>query len=368
MATPMPPTLPRLAALRTVAIRPRAVVVVLAGPDPVLLVRCLGALALQRSGAGLWLAPEAFGVVVAPDGAAGPLSRALERLAPALPFRLRLMPEAAAPGWALRAAMEEASAWLGGEGPILVTEARAVPEPRWVARAFTALAGEADLVLGEVVPPGARPDAASRHAALLARLGARLDPDPIEPAPRPALNFGIRAGLLAAVGGLPAGTEGGLPGLLAALRRRDARIRRAPGLKVEAALPPALVEPAFAVWRRLRARRALRQFWTAGTGAHAPETPAFRRWAARLGLPAGALGRALAAPSFGLAWAAVAAASPVLAARRSLPPAALRRDILLARLLLALPRPAPIATEAAGTGEGKAGTVSRSKPRDCLVR
>ncbi|TDG03507.1 hypothetical protein E2C05_32355, partial [Paracraurococcus ruber] len=107
--------------------RPQAVAVVLAEADPALLVRCLGALALQRTREGLYLAPEAFGVVLAPLAGAGPVRRALQVLGPTLPFTVRLMPPAAAEAWALRAALAAAGDWLGGRGAVLLTGTRAVP-------------------------------------------------------------------------------------------------------------------------------------------------------------------------------------------------------------------------------------------------
>jgi hypothetical protein len=340
---PMSRSLPLTIASATARVRPQAVVAIQAGAEPARLVRCLCALALQRSREGLWLAPDAFGVVIAPTGPATPLRQALQGLEPALPFPIRMLPPApdgAPPAhWALRAAMTAAGDWLGGDGPVLATTAEAVPEARWVAHGVAALAGGAELALGEVVMPGRGPDAAARYAGLLAALAARLDPE--EPAAahgqEAAASFAIRAGLLARLGGLPAGPAGGLPGLLTALRRQDASIRHLPGLRVEAELPAGPIPPALAVRRRLLARRALRQFWAEGIGSLAAETPAFRRWAARLGVPAGALGTALAATRFGAAWEAVEALSPALALPL-LPPAALPREMLAARLLLAAAR------------------------------
>ncbi|MBK1662281.1 outer-membrane lipoprotein carrier protein LolA [Paracraurococcus ruber] len=47
-------------------------------------------MALQRTREGLYLAPEAFGVVLAPLAGAGPVRRALQVLGPTLPFTVRL--------------------------------------------------------------------------------------------------------------------------------------------------------------------------------------------------------------------------------------------------------------------------------------
>ncbi|TCZ55274.1 hypothetical protein [Roseicella aquatilis] len=338
----MPFLLSQRAASQRTNTRPRAVVVLGAGQRPAALLRCLCALGLQRSAEGLFLAPGAFGVVLVPNGPPAAVTGVLAGLGPALPFAVRLTPPVPAGDWSLRAGLDAALRWAAPDGLLLTTEAEAVPEARWLAHA---LASPAEAMLGEVVRPGAGSDAAARHAALLAALAARIDPEPGEPAPahgqEAAASFAIRAAVLRRLEGFPVGPEGGLAGLLAALRQRDGRVRHVPGMRVEAEAAPRPIEPALAARRRLRARRAVREFWTAGTGVFERETVAFRHWAARLGLPAGALGAALATPHFGAAWAAVEAASPALAARRLLPPAALPGQIRTLRLLLALTRQAP---------------------------
>jgi hypothetical protein len=345
----MPRSLPQTLCSRTCLAHPQAVVVLAAGREPVALVRSLCALALQRSADGLWLAADAFGVVLVPNGPVAEVEGALASLGPSLPFPVRVTAPVPAGDWALRAGLDLAAGWAGPDGVVLTTLAGAVPEARWLAEATAALGSPLDAVLGEVVPPGNGPDAAGRYAGLLAALAARLDPDPADPAPahgrEEAASLAIRGSALAGLGGLPigpaggpqSGPPGGVAGLLAALRRRDGRIRHLAGMRVEAALPPAPIEPAFAVRRRLRARQAVRQFWAAGIGVFERETPGFRRWAARLGLTAGALGTALSATRFGVAWATVAAASPALAPALR-PPEALPQELHLARLLLAAAR------------------------------
>lgn len=352
MAGPMPPSLPHAGALARhaghgTATPPPAAVVLAAGQDPVALLRGLCALAVQRSTAGLFLAPGAFGVVLVPNGPAAAVAGALDSLGPSLPFPVQVTPPVPAGDWALRAGLDAALHWVGPAGVLLTTEAGAVPEAGWVARAVAALAeARLDAVLGQVVPPAGAAtrdaEAAIRYAAALAALAARLDPDPADPAPAhgqaAVASFAIRGATLHDLGGLPIGPEGGIGGLLAALRRRDGRIRHLDGMQVEASLPPQPIEPALAAWRRLRARQAMRGFWAAGIGTFEPETREFRRWAARLGLPSGVLGAMLSARRFGEAWAAVAAASPVLAARPGLPPVALPQELLRARLLLTAAR------------------------------
>lgn len=348
---PAPPT----TAPRSRPARPPAAVVLAAGRAPAPLLRTLCALVVQRNLDGLWLAPEAFGVVLVPNGPPAAVEGVLASLGPSLPFAVRVTAPVPAGDWALRAGLDAALGWTGAGGVLLSTEAGAVPEACWLARAMAGLAdGAADLGLGEVVPPGSGPDAAARYAGLLADLAARLDPDPDDHDPsssgpahgqEEAASLAIRGATLAALGGLPVGPAGGVAGLLAALRRRDGRIRHLAGMRVEAMLPPAPVEPAFAARRRLQARRAVRDFWTRGIGVFERETPEFRRWAARLGLPAGSLGAALSAPGFGAAWMRVVAESPVLAPPTLLPPSALPGEIARARVLLGLarlrPPPAP---------------------------
>ncbi|TDH58094.1 hypothetical protein E2C06_34410 [Dankookia rubra] len=354
----MPPSLPQVPPPASLAdapgrtaldlAPPQAIVVLAAGRDPVALLRGLCALAVQRNTDGLFLAAGAFGVVLVPNGPAATVEGALDSLGPSLPFPVRVTPPVPAGDWALRAGLDAALGWGGPEAVLLTTEAGAVPEARWVARAVAALAaGRLDAVLGQVVPPAgtAASDAAARYAAALAAMAALIDPDPADAEPgdaahgqAAAASFAIRGAVLRSLGGLPIGPEGGLAGLLAALHRRDGRIRHLEGMRVEASQPPQAIEPAMAAWRRLRARRAVRGFWTAGIGVFERETAEFRRWAARLGLSAGALGAALSASRFGEAWAAVSAASPVLADRSWLPHSALPREILRARLLLAAAR------------------------------
>ncbi len=343
MADPMPESLPQTAACQTARSRPQAVIALPAGREPAPLLRSLCALALQRSMDRLWLAPDAFGVVLVPNGPVETVEGVLASLGPALPYAVRITAPVPAGDWALRAGLDAALRWAGSAGVVLSTTAGAVPEAGWVAQALAALAGDQlDAALGEVVPPGRGPDAAGRHAGLLAALAARLDPDPADPSPahgqESAASLALRGAALRALGGLPVGPAGGVAGLLAGLRRQDGRVRHLAGMRVEATLPPAPVEPARAVWRRLRARRAVREFWTQGTGVFERETPEFRRWAARLGLPAGSLGAALSVPCFGQAWTRVVAESPALAAPAPLPPTALPREIAAAHALLALAR------------------------------
>ena len=335
---------------RDKAARPQAVVVLAAGRDPVALLRGLCALAVQRSTEGLFLAPGAFGVVLVPNGPAAAVDGALDSLGPSLPFPVLVTPPVPAGDWALRAGLDAALRWAGPDGVLLTTEAGAVPEAGWVARAVAALAEPA-------ARRGARPGGAAgrdrggrrcrirRGRALCRGAGgagraARPRPGRSRPSAWPGGGGQLRHPQRRAsdLGGLPIGPEGGLAGLLAALRRRDGTVRHLDGMQVEASLPPQAIEPALAAWRRLRARRAVRGFWTSGIGVFERETAEFRRWAARLGLSSGALGAALSARRFGEAWAAVAAASPVLAARPWLPHSALPRELLRARLLLAAAR------------------------------
>lgn len=296
----------------------------------------LRALLRQATPEGLALAPGSYGVVLAPQDRPEEALALAAHLAQRLPFPLRVALPAqpagpGAAGWAWRRGMLAAADWVGPAGMVVATEAAAVPEPGWLAAHVAALGAGAEAVAGRH-RPAAPPNPASRYAAALEEIAARLDPDPDDPWPRHgeelSANLAVRAGVLA--GGVPA--SGGA-GLLAALRLRDARIRHAPDALV--ALPDAgpgpVPEQFAAAHRRIRARAALRRLWRDGVGVGVPESAALRQLARSLGLPAGEVARHLGARHFGAAWAAVEAASGVLAPRLL---AATAADRARARLLL----------------------------------
>lgn len=378
--TPSPPPQPRTtaAALASIAAAspfgggtpPRAVVAIAAGAgcDAAGIARSLAALAAQREAAacgGSRLAPGVFGVVLlaaAPSAEAASLSAA-RALAHGLPFPLvvrALHPPAAAvvgaapamAGWARRWALDDAAEWLeraghAEDGVLLTTEAGVRVAPDWLAANLAALDRGADVVAGRCCADAAAAPAAGspalRYAARLDALAAALDPDPHDPWPRHAAASGASLALTLAawrgVGGLPP-REAAVPALLAALRQRDARLRHAPEVMVEASgvvvaspPPPARAEALADALRRLRLRATLRRLWAAGDGVAGPESAALHRAARALRLPAGELARRLDAPYFGAAWEALEATSATLEFR-PLAPDALGREAAKAAALL----------------------------------
>ena len=343
----------------------RCVLAIPARDEAARLPACLDALAAQSPAA---LAGTAV-LLLANNCRDGTIDLA-RAMAPGLPFPLLtveavLPPGQAHAGGARAAAMDAAAALLGEapEGMLLSTDADARPEPGWLAANLAELAAGADAVAGAVLPdpreaallPPAlrrREAAEARYAALLDALAARLDPIPHDPAPAHGTHSGasiaVRLPTYRAVGGLPLVPRGEDRAFFTALARIDARIRHSAAARVlvscrldgragggmaetlrhRLADPEAPVddrlEPAWAAWRRARARHALRRL-RAGLG-----DPADLRIAC--GLAPRAMRRILAAPSFGLAWEALQAA-PALR-RQVLRPAALPRETALARRLL----------------------------------
>ncbi|MDB5373719.1 MAG: glycosyl transferase [Belnapia sp.] len=324
---------------------------------------CLRGLLRQRTPEGLLPARGSFGVLLVPLGDAAAARAMVAGMAERLPFPLRLVPpdRPAGPdaaGWAWRQALLAAADWAGPQGILLATTAETVPAPNWLTAHLTAIGAGAEAVAGE----RQRPDAAGRYGALLRRIAAQLDPQDPCMAGDQASSLAVTTMALA---GMPVPADGA-NGLLAALRRRDARIDSLRDRLVGAAgtaSGPAM-ERLGPACRRWRCRAALRELWEAGIGSIAPETPRLRRWAGRLGLPAGALAGLLGARHFGTAWASVEAASPLLRPR-PLPAALLPLETARARLLLAwlrLTRP----VQRAGGRAAPGGALGVAMPGICI--
>ncbi|MBL6456061.1 hypothetical protein JMJ55_12060 [Belnapia sp. T6] len=307
---------------------PPRIAVVVSGPAASMPL-CLLALQRQRTAAGLRPSAGGIAVVLAPEEGPARLRPLLAGIEPHLPFPLRIeATPGAEPGW--RAALRQAADWVGPEGMVLSTRADAAPEPGWIAAHAAAIAAGAEAGAGIIRPPSL-PCPARRYALLLEAIAARLDPlaEHLPPPAEAAHNLAFRAGILPDA--LP---PGGAPALLALLRARDATIRLVAGAVVGAALPPPPVEGLRAACRRVTARAMLRRLWEDGIGIVLPENEALRHLARRLGLPAGALAALLGTRHFGAAWAAVEAASSMLALQ-PLPATALAGETRRARLLLA---------------------------------
>jgi hypothetical protein len=291
-----------------------------------------------------------------------------------LPFPIRVV-EARLPvarahaGGARRAAMDLADLWLGenGErdGVILTTDADSRVPPDWIATNRAAVASGADAVLGRIAldeEGDALPAALHRrgrlegaYEQLLTELAAVLDPLAHNPWPHHATISGaslaVNVQTYRRVGGLPCVRFGEDKAFVAVLLRHDARLRfapeikvitsgrldgRAPGgvadtLRLRAHDPDAFCDEALEPFRiaikRARLRGRLRSLWRLG----APDQSA--AWPIGLGIP-GSARRIARAATFGAAWSAIEAASPVLA-RRLLTPADLPWQIAGAERALA---------------------------------
>jgi GT2 family glycosyltransferase len=329
---------------------------------------CLRALALQTNRAGAPLPRGAVGVLAFVNNCSDDSARIARRLSAQSPFETRVVeanlpaPQAHA-GGARRAAMDLASAWLAEgrafDGFILSTDADSQAAPDWIAAQFDAFAQGADAVLGDIsldaegerLPEALRARGAleASYERLLAEISALLDPQACNPWPHHATISGaslaLTRRLYERIGGLPLVRAGEDKALVAALRRRDARIRFAPdvrvvtsgrtlgravggvadALRLRSADPTAPcdegLEPCLLACRRALWRGRLRREGFAGA------------WPARLDLPREVAGRARAAPTFGAAWERIERASPKLA-RRALSPAELPREIERAARLL----------------------------------
>lgn len=283
--------------------------------------------------------------------------RAME---PRLPLALHMiavqLPEAlACAGRTRRIAMERAATLAGANGVLLTTDADARVSPDWIGANLDAIAAGAEAVAGraEIEPEGAKLIPANLHeidarecayAALLDEIDALLDPDPSDPWPRHDEHTGASIAVTVAAywraGGMPATPLGEDRAFFDALRRVDARIRHAPGVRVMVSArivgrapggmadtmrrrveqpDPFLderLEPATDWLRRVRLRRRVREEWAAGADLDSTLLPALAAW---LGIPVLRLTGLLGARYFGTAWAEIEAASPRSRQRVRLP-------------------------------------------------
>ena len=302
---------------------------------------CLRALAWQHG-------DHAHQAVLLLNNCADATAAAVRALQPSLPMLVHVVecalpPAQASAGHARHLAMEQAARLVRPDGVLLTTDADGRVAPDWLARNLAALRRGADAVLGEAVidpaeaaliPAHLHEDDAREcaYADLLDEIDARLDPDPADPWPRHSEHSGasiaVTLDAYRRAGGVPAVPMGEDRAFVAALRRIDARIRHAPGLRVavsgrivgraaggmadtirrrivrqDAAVDDRL-EPA-----RARARRAaLRAAFRDARGRRAGP-PAL---AAALEVGRDELAAALALPFAGAGWAMLEACSPAL--------------------------------------------------------
>ena len=298
---------------------------------------------------------------------------ATERIASSidLPFHLEILsvslPAAYAnAGTARRLAMDHAAKMAGETGIVMTTDADAVVPPEWVALNMRALNRGADVVCGRALidPQDATaiPDHLHADDALECQYGDLLDamaetlcPDPADPWPRHTEASGASLAMSVVAfldaGGVPHVLTGEDRALVAALRRRDARIRHDPALQVVVSgrtvgramggmadairrrmvrqdeFTDACLEPPGDAFRRADFQRRLRWAWSGFSGE--------LNLAADLHLPSAVLDRHLQAPFFGFLWDEIERLSPMLP-RRRVRFADLPRQIQRARGLLAL--------------------------------
>jgi hypothetical protein len=305
---------------------------------------------------------------------------------PTLPWALHIVchrfpPRQASAGHARRMAMALASAHAGVGGVLLTTDADTVVPPDWIERNLLALAAGADAVCGRIaIDPGeAALIPAALHAddareceltSLLDRITHCLDPDPADPWPRhteaAGASLAITVAAFHAVGGVPAVPSGEDRALVAALARREARVRHDPGIFVTVSgridgraaggmaetirrrmirqdvFTDERLEPATDAFRRADFRRRMRAAWWGQRDGD----PIPQGLLVDIAIPAATLVPLLRQPCFGAVWADTEAASPMLK-RRRVRFADLPKQITYARSLLAdaeavaLPAPCP---------------------------
>jgi len=250
-------------------------------------------------------------------------------------------------GFARSLAMRLAAAGLAADDVLMTTDADGRVAPDWIAGNLAALQRGADAVCGQAIidPAEARLIPAHLHAddalerelaCLIDELAHLLDPDPHDPWPRHSEHSGasiaVRVAAWRRAGGVPTIASGEDRAFIERLRQIDARIRHAPGVRVTVSgrtlgraaggmadtirrrivrqddFIDAAIEPAADRLRRISLRAHARTLWE----GHGTDHAGLMRG---MGLSAGLMRSALAAPFFGAAWARLERASPVLRPR-----------------------------------------------------
>ncbi len=313
---------------------------------------CLMALASQQ---GAVLA----GAVVCLNDCSDDSAGIVGAVAPSLPFPVHVLdvalpPSEACAGLARRIAMDHAASLAGPRGVVLTTDADGRVAPDWLAVNLAALRAGADAVAGQadidpagaaLIPPHLHAIDAREcaYAALLDEIRALLDPDPADPWPRHDEHSGASIAVTVAAyrraGGMPPVRLAEDRAFFDALRAVDARIRhdRAARVTVSARIVGRAqggmadtirrrieavdeflddrLEPVADAMRRARLHARLHRAWREG------------------GVDLSVISRALGvsicdhvdAPFFGMVWAGLEKASPVLQKRR-VPLAGLSRE------------------------------------------
>ncbi len=331
---------------------------------------CLRALDAQQGG-------HAGRVVLLLNDCTDGTAELVRALRPALAFPVEIVerrprPGRAGAGFARGRALEYAARLAPGAA-LMTTDADGRVEPDWIAANLRALRDGADAVFGQAIidPIDARMipqtlhDADARecqYATLLDHIAALLDPDPADPWPRHSEHSGASIAVTASAyrrsGGVPAVAVGEDRDFFAALRRMDARIRHAPGIRVTVSgrihgraeggmadtirrrmmLPDPLLddrlEPAAHAARRAWLRQRLRRAWHRDLDGEV----SLAALAVPLQLSPALLRARLDRPCFGMAMELIEAASPRLRRLRVRTedlPAELRRARRILRALAA---------------------------------
>ncbi|MEH3116435.1 MAG: glycosyltransferase family A protein [Methylorubrum populi] len=335
--------------------------------------RCLRAVGGQTG-----LAPGRLGLVLFLNNCTDGTAEIVAGLVPEMSIPVRVIERTCAgahAGWARRAAMDAAAAWLDAEGAaaagtLLTTDADSIVPPDWAAANLAALAAGADAVAGRVelipeeaalLPPSlpARGRLEDAYDALITEMEARIDPDPHDPWPCHRTTIGaslaVRLSAYTQVGGMPEIPLGEDGAFVGALLQRGFRVRhdRAVRVLISARLTGRAAggvadtirsrceEPDALCDARMEAvPRALHRYaWRARLRRLHGEGRLSRdlAWARRLGIPEAEARRIAALPRVGEIVAAVDRASPRLA-YHPLMPRQLPGQIRLARFVLPLLR------------------------------
>ncbi len=336
-----------VAPARRVIAAPQAIVAIAAKDEEGHLMACLTALAAQRD------APE-FATLVLLHNCVDRTEQVAKAAMDALPLALRILSidlpaGRQGSGWARRHVMDAAASLIvtsGVErGIVLTTEADGRVASDWVAANLAALAEGADAVAGQVVldsagtsaPPAAlyrRYHAAARYARLLSEIDARIDPDPLHPAPvhrqTSSASLALTVDAYLQAGGIPALSVGADRALLTAVYRAGLQVRHDPLVRVTASwrldrgadgvaarfrawsegqsgFDAMALEPVAQVVRRARLRRAMRRVHAAG------QLWNVTHWAGPLRISTIDAFKVAALPKFSEIWSVLEAISPPLA-------------------------------------------------------
>jgi glycosyltransferase involved in cell wall biosynthesis len=208
---------------------------------------CLHALSAQAG-----IAAREVTIVLLLNNCTDETATVVDRLAPSLPilvrcFEVTLSPDLANAGYARHLAMEAAEELADPQGVLLTTDADGRVDRNWIALNLRALQQGADAVAGRIeidpveaalIPTKLHEDDAreSAYSDLLDRIDVVLDPDPFDPWPRhreqSGASIAVTVSAYRRAGGIPTVPLGEDRAFFAALRRVDARIRHAPGVRV----------------------------------------------------------------------------------------------------------------------------------------